>query len=107
MLAFRRGRALIYLHLRDAVCRRFGVTPCDLIDRSKFARIAKPRQTFMALLRDGLGLSFEQIAAACHRLDHGTARHACHVTTLRRQTDPIFAAWYHCTLRNAASATDP
>lgn len=66
------------IRIRDveaAVCQHFNLTPADLKGRSRFRRIARPRQITMFLCRELTGQSLTQIGTYFNR-DHTTVIHA-------------------------------
>ncbi|MDP3724967.1 MAG: chromosomal replication initiator protein DnaA [Nanoarchaeota archaeon] len=54
----------------------FGVSPEDLVQRSRKREIVEPRQICMYLMRDSLNLSYPHIGEKLGKRDHTTAIHA-------------------------------
>lgn len=54
----------------------FGVSPQDLVERSRKKEIVEPRQVCMYLMRDALNLSYPHIGEKLGKRDHTTAIHA-------------------------------
>lgn len=73
------------------VCIRFGVTPEQVLARTRFEEWLWPRQVAMYLAVARLGLTLERVGEFFAR-DHGSVRNAATQVLARRDTDAKFRA---------------
>ncbi len=73
--------------ITEAACRRFGLTPEELLSPSRTARISWPRQVAMYLARELTDESLPAIGRRFGGRDHTTVLHACRRTATRIAED--------------------
>jgi chromosomal replication initiator protein len=78
--------------VKAAACKRFGVSPQELISSTRSARVALPRQAAMYLARELTAQSLPAIGRAFGGRDHTTVIHALRRTEKRLVSDPSLRA---------------
>jgi chromosomal replication initiator protein len=87
-------QARIIETVRAAVCAKYGFSEREIRSMRKTGPLAKARQVGMALARDLSNASYNDIARAFGKKDHGTAAYASAETILRLNSDGRFAIEY-------------
>ncbi len=73
--------------IKAAACGHFGLTPDELLSKSRTSRVAWPRQVAMYLARELTGESLPAIGRQFGGRDHTTVMHACRRTAIRIAED--------------------
>jgi chromosomal replication initiator protein len=74
--------------IQEAVCRRLGIDPGELVSERRTAAVAWARQVAMYLARELTGASLPAIGSAFGGRNHATVLHACRRTAERIAEDP-------------------
>jgi chromosomal replication initiator protein len=83
-------RTLSASAIRDLVAEAYGLTPDDLVGKSRKRRIVDARHVAMHFCKQTTSLSLEAIGNRFGGRDHSTVIHACRAVQARLDTDPGF-----------------
>jgi len=85
-----KGRGMTVAQIIAQVAREAGLTPADILGRSRLKPVVEARQEAMCRAREMTGQSLPQIGCSFGR-DHKTVLHGCRVAERRRKQAAVAA----------------